>query len=229
MKNIYIIAFGIIFSAWANAQNVGINTDKPQKTLHIRGNVQFTKDLRVGGTANTVGDPGEVGQVLVSQGKNKAPKWVTPKTLQTLPYIISIARKTGDTTEYPSGSTQIPKFDANNVIIKDSEYLSYNSSTGEFTILIAGVYRIYIEVTYDTSSNPSGQTAGHARTTFYKNGIQSFARSTYHGERTPHAYHTFSGIEKFETGDKFKVETFREQKHKISKINVTTTFNGSFQ
>ncbi|SKB72811.1 hypothetical protein SAMN05660477_00847 [Soonwooa buanensis] len=72
-KNFSIIIF-LQLSTGLNAQ-VGIGTPKPLSTLDINGDLFVRKELKVGGTDTTNGDPGLVGQVLVSQGNNFSPAW----------------------------------------------------------------------------------------------------------------------------------------------------------
>ncbi|WP_428140435.1 hypothetical protein [Chryseobacterium jejuense] len=74
-KKVFIVSCILLLSLF-NAQ-VGILTTTPKKTLHVNGTLQITNELNVGGTASTVGDAGTTGQVLVSQGTNKAPQWTT--------------------------------------------------------------------------------------------------------------------------------------------------------
>ncbi len=68
MRVIIIVAVTLGF--WSlKAQNVGIGTTNPTEKLHVRGNLRVDSALMPGN------NPGKVGQVLVSQGPNQAPKW----------------------------------------------------------------------------------------------------------------------------------------------------------
>lgn len=58
---------------------VGINTNSPQSSLDVNGDITFRNELRVGGTKSVNGNPGTVNQILVSQGDNVAPQWRTSK------------------------------------------------------------------------------------------------------------------------------------------------------
>jgi hypothetical protein len=60
----------------SNAQ-IGINVLEPLANLHVNGNVQITKDIRLGGDSSVAGNAGEKGQVLMSNGENIAPQWTT--------------------------------------------------------------------------------------------------------------------------------------------------------
>ncbi len=55
-----------------NGTNVGIGTTNPSQKLHVNGNFLFTGSLMPNGNA------GNSGQVLVSQGANNPPIWITP-------------------------------------------------------------------------------------------------------------------------------------------------------
>jgi len=54
---------------------VGIKTENPEKDLDINGDISLRKELRIGGNEFMKGDPGQYGQVLISQGTNVPPKW----------------------------------------------------------------------------------------------------------------------------------------------------------
>lgn len=78
MSNFLMKAFSFIvflqFFGGLTAQ-VGINTSKPKSTLDINGDLFVRKEIRVGGSNAAAGDPGVVGQVLVSQGTGSSPVW----------------------------------------------------------------------------------------------------------------------------------------------------------
>lgn len=59
---------------YINAQ-VGIKTASPNAVLDINGTTTLRKELRLGGTSSTVGNPGLNAQVLVSQGEGQPPTW----------------------------------------------------------------------------------------------------------------------------------------------------------
>ncbi|BEV05507.1 MULTISPECIES: hypothetical protein [Chryseobacterium] len=73
-KTIYSCVAGLLFSVTAYAQ-VGIGTSTPNAVLDVNGKTTLRKELRVGGTSTTLGNPGLNGQVLVSQGEGLAPNW----------------------------------------------------------------------------------------------------------------------------------------------------------
>ncbi|SDQ36165.1 hypothetical protein SAMN05421664_1315 [Chryseobacterium soldanellicola] len=72
-KTVYLCVAGLC-SVFAHAQ-VGIRTSTPNSTLDINGKTTLRKELRVGGTSSQVGNAGQNGQVLVSQGEGLPPVW----------------------------------------------------------------------------------------------------------------------------------------------------------
>lgn len=75
-KYFFIIAITISFTPFLFGQ-VGINTETPQKTLHVHGSLQITNELNVGGDGSIEGDSGSNQQILTSQGKGLPPIWAT--------------------------------------------------------------------------------------------------------------------------------------------------------
>lgn len=73
MKNYFILALFSQFM-FLHAQ-IGINTEKPQTELDVNGDVTLRKELRLGGTPTTIGNPGQFGQVLFSQDGSNQPVW----------------------------------------------------------------------------------------------------------------------------------------------------------
>ncbi|MDM1529773.1 hypothetical protein [Myroides odoratimimus] len=76
-KNIYFILFCFIIKIQIFAQPIGFNTTTPLNDMHLNGTLQITKEMNLGATAITKGNPGIEGQVLISQGSNKSPVWKT--------------------------------------------------------------------------------------------------------------------------------------------------------
>ena len=71
-KTVYCCVAGLIMSIQTYAQ-VGIGTSTPNSVLDVNGKTTLRKEIRVGGTSTTAGDPGLNGQVLVSQGEGLPP------------------------------------------------------------------------------------------------------------------------------------------------------------
>jgi len=76
---------------------MGVNTQTPQKTLHVNGALQVTNELNVGGTASAAGNAGTTGDYLQSAGANAAPTWA-PLNLDNA--VGALAR-----AEYITGTT----------------------------------------------------------------------------------------------------------------------------
>lgn len=73
MKKHFFLAF-LCQTLFVYSQ-VGINTNSPQSELDINGDVTLRKELRIGGTTTTLGNPGQFGQVLFSQEGTNLPIW----------------------------------------------------------------------------------------------------------------------------------------------------------
>lgn len=213
MKIKYLL-FSLILSHIAYSQ-IGINTEKPRTDLHVNGNLQVTGPIKFGEGANVEGNPGTTGQVLVSQGEGKAPKWQTIGQVIPVPVVNTIARLKNQTSQ-GSDVTRTIIFDE--IPLIDNNRLSYNKTTGEFTVLIAGYYRIYAT----TLSYADGVTAGDVRTSLKKNSSNLvFAKSTYHHELSRSIEHAISGIESFIVGDKITLEYYRKPEHKITNAYIS--------
>lgn len=78
---------------------VGINTETPQKDLHVNGALQITNELNVGGSSIEEGNAGGIGQVLVSKGANAAPAWENVSINSTTSGVLSGIRYYRGTTQ----------------------------------------------------------------------------------------------------------------------------------
>lgn len=76
MRNIIYVSLFVLIGQMTMAQ-MGINTDRPQAALDVRGDLSIRNKIYVGGNDQFLGDHGKKGQVLVSQGANKPPVWKT--------------------------------------------------------------------------------------------------------------------------------------------------------
>ncbi len=165
----HLIILMSLFSSVPLFSQVGINTETPQKTLHVNGDLQLTKELNVGGNASTEGNPGVNGQVLVSKGANSSPEWKT-LSIPTLPdlatgTVISIdgelmiaqeitLQMTADYTY--GGATSgpgVPIGNLNNEII-DNENTYLGTTTGNsFKVSNDGVYQVNMNMQVATTNN----------------------------------------------------------------------------
>lgn len=81
LKLIYSLA-ALLFLNTSFGQ-VGVGTTTPKSDLHISktsddgGTIQIDGGIRLGGDSTTIGDKGEKGQVLVSNGSTESAEWVT--------------------------------------------------------------------------------------------------------------------------------------------------------
>jgi hypothetical protein len=200
-KNTFYIIATITFSTFSFAQ-VGINTETPQKTLHVNGSIQITNELNVGGNKDTAGSAGETGNFLKSNGPGAAPSWIALKEL-FIPTLSAIGLRTTVTGTFSAFSTQTLIFNSNPKI--NPLNLTYNSATGIFTIQKAGYYQIAAYLKYDNTSNPSGQTNGTAATTIVRNASIIGGTTSGHSERTDVIYHNPATTAYLNVGDQLRI------------------------
>ncbi|SDF25813.1 hypothetical protein [Epilithonimonas hungarica] len=224
-KNTFYIIATITFSTFSFAQ-VGINTETPQKTLHVNGSIQITNELNVGGNKDTAGSAGETGNFLQSNGPGAAPSWVGLED-QFIPTLSAIGLRTTVTGTFAQFATTTLVF--NSVPKINPLHLTYNSTTGVFTVQKAGYYQILVYLMYDNNSNPSGQTNGTAITTIMRNENTSIVGgfTSAHGERTPTIYHSPATTAYFNIGDRLSVRGSFTQIYKFGAgSNISVTYMG---
>ena len=76
MKKKTILSLISIIYATSLFAQVGIKVENPLADFHVNGDIQITKEIRVGGGKTTAGDPGTKGQLLKSNGEGVAPEWI---------------------------------------------------------------------------------------------------------------------------------------------------------
>ncbi|UOU99899.1 hypothetical protein MUU74_08080 [Chryseobacterium daecheongense] len=105
-KLAFIITLSAVFIA---KSQVGINTNHPQSTLDLNGDLTMRNELRVGGATSTAGNPGQNKQLLVSQGNGVAPQWKTSKVgfFEAGEYRVVESHFTTDQTGIDFGNTSI--------------------------------------------------------------------------------------------------------------------------
>lgn len=69
---------------------VGIKAETPLTDFHVNGNVQITKEIRLGSDKTTLGDPGIKGPVLKSNGDNLPASWVTLAIPEVFPLQVLV-------------------------------------------------------------------------------------------------------------------------------------------
>jgi|SRR5690606_31238636 len=223
-KYILSIIVATTFSTLSFSQ-VGINTETPQRTLHVDGSIQLTNELNVGGDNDTAGDAGETGNFLQSNGPGAAPSWVGLED-QFIPTLSAIGLRTTVTGTFGAGTVSTVIF--NSIPKINPLNLTYNSGTGVFTVQKAGYYQIAAYVMYDNNSNPSGETNGTATTAINKNGaINVGANRSGHGERTNAIYHTPISTTYLNIGDNIRIAGGFNQIYKFGAgSNVSITYMG---
>ena len=167
----HLIVLMSLFSSVSLFSQVGINTENPQKTLHVNGDLQLTKEFNVGGNASTQGSPGVSGQVLVSKGANSAPEWKT-LSIPTLPdlatgTVISIdgqlmiaqeitLQMTADYTN--AGASSGPGVaigNLNNEIIDNENTYLGTATSNSFKVSNDGIYHVNMNMQISTTNNTS--------------------------------------------------------------------------
>ncbi|MGG7469956.1 hypothetical protein ACVVIH_02515 [Chryseobacterium arthrosphaerae] len=147
----------------------GINTVNPQRTLHINGGLQVTKEINLGGNANTVGDPGLTGQILKSNGPGQPAKWGSltemPNATGTViavngKYVVAqeitinlSADFSGPASPGATIATRIGNL--NDEIIDNESKYSGNATTNTFQVSEDGVYKVIMNMQISTTNNTS--------------------------------------------------------------------------
>lgn len=134
------LPFIFTFISSISFSQVGINTQTPQKTLHVNGTLQLTNELNVGGTSSTTGSAGYSGQVLTSQGDGVPPIWQTLDTNTNDGYKLKGVYRTNLTsvaisalqTSSPIGTVNDIKVNStdNFIFIITQNLASTNSNSG---------------------------------------------------------------------------------------------------
>lgn len=74
-KNLMAVFFVVASFTFTLQAQVGINTESPQKSLDVNGDIQIRGKIFLGGNDTQAGDPGETEYVLVSGGSTDSPRW----------------------------------------------------------------------------------------------------------------------------------------------------------
>lgn len=220
MKNKYILIMMILLSSYAYSQ-IGIKTATPKAMLHVDGSLQMTKELRVGGTATTEGNAGISGELLTSQGVGLPPKWSIAGNID-IPQVTTMGNRTMSTI-YAANSVstvQYSTFPKN-----DPAYLTYNTITGEFTVIKAGYYLLTGYLEYVITVNPSD---GTAVTNIYNNGSNVItASSSGHPISANIIEHSLSGLSFLNVGDVINVTGFFTRSYAMRNSSISFMYLGN--
>ena len=95
-----IILINLLFISSSLFGQLGINTNTPRTTLDVQGDLEVRSKIYLGGNETSIGNLGETGAVLVSQGVNQSPTWKVLRRPEFKPetyYLIN----------YESSSTEV--------------------------------------------------------------------------------------------------------------------------
>ncbi|MCW3161125.1 hypothetical protein [Chryseobacterium oryctis] len=198
MKKKYICTLSLMCSIYISAQ-VGIKTPTPQAELHVNGSLQVTKELSVGGSATTLGEPGTVGEFLTSQGSGLPPKWKKPADID-IPQITNVALRS-NTKSFSANNWSVVSFET--LPKNDTTYLTYSSTTGYFKVVKSGYYLLTGYLEYVISGSPSD---GTAVTGLYKNNEAISHSDSAHPVSASIIEHNITGLEYFNEGDSVSLE-----------------------
>ncbi|OXA93144.1 hypothetical protein [Flavobacterium hercynium] len=161
--------FGILLCSSVLHAQLGVGTPTPQETLHINGTLQVTDGIYVGGNATTKGSSGEWGQVLQSNGPNKAPSWgelaKVPETEGTVIIVNGAFTVAQEITvqmsaDFTNGSTTggPPAIIGNltNVIIDNTSSYRGTRTNNSFKVEADALYQIKmnIQIATDRGASP---------------------------------------------------------------------------
>lgn len=90
MRKLILLSI-ILNTAILNAQ-IGVKVELPLTDLHVNGDIQIDKDLKVGGGKTVIGNSGIEGQVLVSRGEGLSPQWGTLNIPVVLPETYTLVK-----------------------------------------------------------------------------------------------------------------------------------------
>lgn len=138
--------------------------------------------------------------------------WVKLSEAGGVVSLSSLALK--NTTFQPNTTVYASEYPANtfNTIVwntapkLDNTKLSYNNTTGVFTVLKAGYYQVLASTHMDMALNPVGTTNGTAASYILKSGVSIGEADSTHGERTDNVHHTVAGAAYFNAGDTIYVQ-----------------------
>ena len=215
-----IITFTILLASQAMFSQVGIETNTPQKEIHVNGDLRVSKEIRIGGSELIKGNSGVQNQILVSNGEGLAPEWKNIEEVTIVPMLVFFSNYL-NTGSYAAGSTNFVGL--NTVNYSNSQYVEYNRMTDELIINQSGFYRFLIQSNNYTSGFP---TAGEVRTSLLINDEILSAKSSYHHELSEEINHSLTAMEYLESGDKIKLQVYRASPYSRLSGGLSIVYSG---
>ncbi|WP_162271021.1 hypothetical protein [Chryseobacterium glaciei] len=200
---------------------IGINTPTPQKTLHVNGSLQVTRELNLGGDDATEGNAGNKGQILTSNGSGQVPNWTDPNTSAGSMTFSGLGERTTlSNIIQPSVTVYVPY----ETIPLISANLMYETSTNSFVVLKAGYYQCMAFIRFDFLSSPTGaaNTGIFIVRNDFPNVIGAVTSSVISGQTG--LYSNLAGIGYFNVGDKIKTAIIvggKEWKYDVGNLSIT--------
>ncbi|WP_123868121.1 hypothetical protein [Chryseobacterium lactis] len=152
---IHMLFFSVCFS------QIGINTQTPQKTLHVNGTLQVTNEINLGGSSGTSG------QILRSNGPGQPATWenmagglnstgtvmvVGGKYVVAQEITVNMASDfAGPAVPGATIATNIGSL-TDEVIDNENRY-SGNGSSNTFQVSADGVYKVIMNMQLSTTNN----------------------------------------------------------------------------
>ncbi len=200
---------------------IGVNVNSPKSTLHVDGSVQVTNSLNLGGNDKTPGDPGKTGTFLVSQGEGQPAMWATPVTLN-IPSVSGIAKTNLSINNIIARSATTFKY--NNQKRINPEVLSYNTTTGEYTIKKEGYYMINANATISVSSSESN-TDGSLTFSLFINNVQTLTVLGAFPNSAPNPMReSLAGIYYLKANDTFFLRVNHTRSYNLVDGNISITY-----
>lgn len=168
MKNlIYIL---LILPAFAISQ-VGLGTDNPSATLDIVSksnsstnnalsikdkdentllNVSDNGNVNFNGALLFNNNSGLIDRVLVSDGNNNSPKWVTENSSTLKQFVLVCYNAFNNTASAYTAANVYLKTNPNTANLSSLEVGTWDTSLAEYTVVRAGVYEVTVDAKIST-------------------------------------------------------------------------------
>lgn len=168
MKKIFFLSVLLNITFLYSQNRTGIQTETPQKTLHVNGSLQLTNELNLGGNATTAGTTGTTGQFFTSGGAGQSPTWntinlptfpsLTTGTVIAINGTLMIAQEinalvTQDEVYNGVAGLTVPFVikSLTTEIIDNGNSFTSNATTNSFRVAADGVYSVMMNMTISNS------------------------------------------------------------------------------